>query len=63
MALTRLVGECEDGECPAIYATDRATLAFQGNILTDHGLKIPPHEALVEVPIDIIRKAIRDNLI
>ncbi|MFJ4962950.1 DUF6879 family protein [Streptomyces sp. NPDC088729] len=28
MKLTRLVGECEDGECPTIYTTDRGTLAI-----------------------------------
>ncbi|MER6916153.1 hypothetical protein ABT354_31155 [Streptomyces sp. NPDC000594] len=63
MTLTRLVGQCEDGDCPAIYATDRGTLAFQGGIVADHGLVIPAHEALVELPVELIRKAVRDNLI
>ncbi|MFD3661099.1 hypothetical protein ACFWVF_10945 [Streptomyces sp. NPDC058659] len=63
MKLTRLVGECDEGECPTIYATDRGTLAIQGDKVADHGLEIPAHETLVEIPIELIRKAIRDNLI
>ncbi|MFK0044487.1 hypothetical protein ACIQU4_10325 [Streptomyces sp. NPDC090741] len=61
--LTRLVGDCEDGECPTIYATDRGTLAFQGEEITDHGRTIRAHETMVEIPIELIRRAIRDNLI
>lgn len=61
--LTRLVGECEDGECPTLYITDRGTLAVQGCLLTDHGKEVPAHEALVEIPAELIRKAVRDNLI
>ncbi|CAM5601027.1 hypothetical protein [Streptomyces avidinii] len=61
--LTRLVGSCDEGECPTIYATDRGTLAFQGEEITDHGREVPPHETMVEIPIELIRKAIRDNLI
>ncbi|MGW4888682.1 hypothetical protein [Streptomyces murinus] len=63
MKLTRLVGDCEDGECPTLYITDRGTLAVQGGLLVDHGKEIPAHEALVEIPVDLIRKAIRGNLI
>ncbi|MYY02476.1 hypothetical protein [Streptomyces sp. ATexAB-D23] len=63
MKLTRLVGQCDEGECPAIYATDRGTLAVQGSRLADHGLNVPVHEALVEIPVELIRKAMRDNLI
>ncbi|MGW2476742.1 hypothetical protein [Streptomyces sp. NPDC001665] len=63
MKLTRLVGQCDEGECPAIYATDRGTLAVQGDRLADHGLTVPAHEALVEIPVELIRKAVRDNLI
>lgn len=61
--LTRLVGDCDEGECPAIYRTDRGTLAFQGEQILDHGREIPAHETMVEIPIELIRKAIRDNLI
>lgn len=63
MELTRLVGSCEDGDCPTLYLTDRGTLAVQGEHLTEHRLQVPTHEALVEIPVELIRKAIRDNLI
>ncbi|GAA1955309.1 hypothetical protein [Kitasatospora viridis] len=63
MRLTRLVGSCDEGECPTLYLTDRGTLAVQGERVTEHGLRIPAHEALVEIPIELIRKAVRDNLI
>ncbi|SER73025.1 hypothetical protein SAMN04487983_102127 [Streptomyces sp. yr375] len=61
--LTRLVGDCDEGECPTLYATDRGTLVVQGELLTGHGREIPAHEALVEIPVDLIRKAVRDNLV
>ncbi|KJS56613.1 hypothetical protein VM98_05940 [Streptomyces rubellomurinus subsp. indigoferus] len=63
MKLTRLVGSCDEGECPTLYLTDRGTLAVQGEYLTEHDLQLPAHEKLVEVPVELIRKAIRDNLI
>ncbi|MFJ2646606.1 hypothetical protein ACIO1C_07770 [Streptomyces sp. NPDC087420] len=63
MKLTRLVGECEDGDCPTIYVTDRGTPAIQGDRVADHELVIPAHETLVEVPVELIRKAVRDNLV
>jgi hypothetical protein len=61
--LTRLVGECEDGECPTLYASDRGTLVVQGSLLMDRPSNIPAHEGLVEIPVDLIRKAIRGNFI
>ncbi|MFE9659718.1 hypothetical protein [Streptomyces sp. NPDC005955] len=63
MKVRPLVSECEDGECPTIYATDRGTLAVQGRLVADHGLEIPAQEALVEIPVELIRRAVRDNLI
>ncbi|MEU6666161.1 hypothetical protein [Streptomyces sp. NPDC046727] len=63
MKLTRLVGECDGGECPTLYLTDRGTLAVQGSLLTDHGREVPAHEALVEIPVELIWKAVRGNLI
>ncbi|MFF7992294.1 hypothetical protein ACFZDG_21170 [Kitasatospora xanthocidica] len=63
MKLTRLVGSCDDGDCPTLYLTDRGTLAVQGERVTGHGLPIPPHESLVEIPVELIRKAVRDDLI
>ncbi len=62
MKLTKLVG-CDEGECPAVYLTDRGTYAFQGTYVTDHGRDVPAHERIVELPIDLIRKAINDGLL
>jgi len=61
--LTRLVGSCEDGECPTLYTTDRGTLAVQGEHITDPGRDLPAHEAMVEIPMELIRKAIHDGLL
>ncbi|POX43072.1 hypothetical protein C3486_02310 [Streptomyces sp. Ru73] len=63
MQLTQLVGQCHDGDCPTLYTTGRGALTVQGDRLTDHGLEIPARESIVEIPIELIRKAIRENLI
>ncbi|MFF3399347.1 hypothetical protein ACFYW6_12580 [Streptomyces sp. NPDC002659] len=63
MKVTKLVSTCDITECPTLYATDRDTLLVQGETPADHGLQIPAHETLVEIPMDLIRKAIRDKLI
>ncbi len=63
MKLTRLVGSCDEGECPTLYLTDRGTLAVQGEHITDHGRDIPAHEMMVEIPLELMRKAIRDGVL
>ncbi|MFB7784354.1 hypothetical protein ACFC1D_16810 [Streptomyces vinaceus] len=63
MRLTKLATICENGDCPTLYATDRGTLIVQGGVATGHGLDLPEGEALVEIPMDLIRKAIRDQRI
>ncbi|MFD7750680.1 hypothetical protein [Streptomyces sp. NPDC059757] len=63
MKVQKLVTTCENGDCPTLYATDRDTLLVQGEVPADHGLEIPAHETLVEIPMELIRKAIRDQLI
>ncbi|MFI1384812.1 hypothetical protein [Embleya sp. NPDC020886] len=61
--VTKLVSTCDFKDCPTLYATDRDTLLVQGETPSDHGLTIPAHEALVEIPMDLVRRAIRDHLI
>lgn len=61
--VTKLVSTCENGDCPTLYATDRGTLLVQGEVPADHGLEIPAKETVVEIPVELIRKAIRDQLI
>jgi hypothetical protein len=63
MHVTKLISTCDIKDCPTLYATDRDTLLVQGETPTDHGLTIPAHETLVEIPMDLIRKAIGDKLI
>lgn len=63
MKVTKLVSTCDIKDCPTIYATDRGTLLVQGATPTNHGIRIPAHETLVEIPVELIQKAIRDNLI
>ncbi|MFJ7155895.1 hypothetical protein ACIQUQ_13230 [Streptomyces sp. NPDC101118] len=63
MKLTRLASSCEDGDCPTIYATDRGTVAIQGSRLDGHGLLLPEHESVVEIPVSLLRKAVRDRLV
>lgn len=63
MKVTKLVSTCDIKDCPALYATDRDTLLVQGETPTDHGLQIPAHETLVEIPMELIRKVIREQLV
>ena len=61
--LTRLDDgkECDEGTCPAIYRTDRGTMAIQGaKFLDEHGLRVPDHETLVEIPEELFWKVARD---
>ena len=60
--LTALVGDCENGACPTVYLTDRGTFAFQGEQITDHGRDIPAREAVVEIPMELIRRLAREHL-
>ncbi|MEV7519193.1 hypothetical protein [Streptomyces sp. NPDC091371] len=63
MLVRKLVSSCDDGDCPTLYVTDRQTLLVQGETPTDHGLTLPGRETVVEIPIELIRRAVRDNLI
>jgi hypothetical protein len=57
MRLTQVSG-CNDGTCPAVYATDRGTYVVQGAIVTDvealATVNPPAHEALVEIPRELL---------
>lgn len=48
MKLTRLVGVCEDGDCPTVYTTDRGTLAIQGDDYSKSGALTPTVRSLPE---------------
>lgn len=60
MHLTRKLSGCDDGTCPAVWATDDPDLvAVQGAVLTDatslaEAGPIPAHERIVLVPRAIL---------
>jgi len=65
MHLTLLRGECPDGKtCPAVYRTDRDTLAVVGSTITDPdvlaGLGLPAHESVVEIPLSLLPEVVAD---
>ncbi|MGW7418205.1 hypothetical protein [Streptomyces sp. NPDC054863] len=62
MKVTMLATTCDKKDCPTIYKTDPGTVLVQGETPTDHGLDIPAHETLVEIPMDLIVKAFGDQL-
>ena len=58
MELTRIAGDddCRNGDCPTVYRTDRGTIAVQGERLAH---PTPDHEAIVEIPLDLLTEAVR----
>ncbi len=56
-----LAKSCDKRDCPTIYKTDRGTILVQGETPADHGLSIPDHETLVEIPMELIRQAFGEN--
>ena len=55
--LTRIAGgACGRDDCPTVFTTDRGTVAVQGhNIETD----TPAGESVVEIPLDVLKEAVR----
>jgi hypothetical protein len=56
MELTKIAGDCKDGDCPAVYLTDRGTVAVQGGRLAH---PVPAGEAVVEIPLGLVVEAAR----
>lgn len=56
--LTKIAGEdnCRNGDCPTVYRTARGTIAVQGERLAH---PTPDHEAIVEIPLDLLTEAVR----
>ncbi|MFM9368751.1 hypothetical protein [Streptomyces sp. Da 82-17] len=61
MKVEMLATTCDKSDCPTIYKTDRGTILVQGETPTGHGLDLPAHESLVEIPIELIQKAFGDS--
>lgn len=62
MRVRKLVSTCDIKDCPTIYATDRGTFLVQGETPADHGLILPEHEAVVEIPIELVLDLVRKGL-
>jgi len=57
MELTQIAGgDCGREDCPTIFKTDRGTIVVQGDIVNK---KTAAGEAVIEIPMDIFREAIR----
>jgi hypothetical protein len=55
--LTPLTGDnCRNGDCPTVYRTSRGTIAVQGDRLAH---PTPDHEAVVEIPVEVLLEAVR----
>jgi hypothetical protein len=48
----------QEGSCPSVYATDRGTWVIQGYRVDDAEalsmMDIPPHETVVEIPVELL---------
>ncbi|WP_037912789.1 hypothetical protein [Actinacidiphila yeochonensis] len=62
MKVTQLVSVCDLKDCPTIYVTDRETLLVQGETPADHGLNLPAHETVVEIPTELVLDLVRRGL-
>jgi hypothetical protein len=58
MELTKIAGtdNCRNGDCPTVYRTNRGTIAIQGERLAHPA---PDHEAIVEIPVELLTEAMR----
>ena len=49
-------GDCGRDDCPTTFLTDRGTIAVLSSLV---GKETPVGEAVVEVPVHILREAVR----
>lgn len=49
-------GSCGRDDCPAVFTTDPGTVAVQGY---DLARETPAGESVVEVPVAVLREAVR----
>ncbi|MET8868369.1 hypothetical protein ABZW11_36055 [Nonomuraea sp. NPDC004580] len=59
MRLRFLGSNSEQGTCPAVYETDRGTIAVQGKVITDpealgDAVDLAPDEIIIEIPKDLL---------
>lgn len=57
MELTMIAGgNCGRDDCPTVFTTDTGDIAVQGYIVDK---VTPAGEAVVEIPMDVLREAVR----
>jgi hypothetical protein len=57
LELIKIAGEnCRNGDCATVYRTARGTIAVQGERLAH---PTPDHEAMVEIPVELLQEAVR----
>ena len=49
LELTKIAGNCKDGDCPQVFRTNRGTIAVQGN--TTYLRRSGSHEAVTCVSV------------
>ena len=61
MKVRKISGDdCGQGDCPAVHMSDRGTLVFQGDaVKAADGLRLGIGEQAVELPVSVIREAVR----
>jgi len=60
MRATRILAatdNCENGDCPTIYLSDRGTLIVQGDTAQAEGVTLGRSEQAVEIPAQLLREA------
>lgn len=68
MRLRFLGSNSEQGTCPAVYETDRGTLAVQGTLISDADaladcVNRGPGEVVVEIPRELMRFLIDNSTV
>lgn len=59
LKLTRLSGECENGNCPAVYVSDEGSIVVQGgHVQGADGLVLGAGEEAVEISLDLLKEAL-----
>jgi hypothetical protein len=57
LSFTRIAGgDCGRNDCPAVFVTGKGTLAVQGY---DVVKETSSGESVVEIPMDVLREAVR----
>lgn len=58
MKVRRVSADCQGGNCPTVYLSDRGTVVFQGyTVASAEGMTLAEGEQAVELPLDVVRSA------